>query len=695
MTKGLKLVVGCAPNTPAGDLETLLALADEVFVGYVPRAWLLRYGAEVSPNRRHAVDRQYTSRDALARLAERARSHGTSLTVTLNEHHAPPGADDLLDVIVRDAVEVGAAGFVIADLDGLAFVKDRVPEGTRLALSNEAGAYSAEAARTYLAAGATRLIFPREMRVCEMASIASAVRADAAERERPAPELEAFVAREFCPNSSSLCYTTHGYGRPAHFCFAHDRQTLREVTSGEITGELPRLPPGWTGSRETLGALMVWHRCGLCAIAALRGFGVNHLKIPGRSGSALTALRATRALVDRGDLSEAACRATVGVAAFCEGGEHCYYDLADVRRASSSPGHRRPTPPPVRRLQGTARAHLGHHAPTRTRPAVRYPNGAPDLAVALVPESCTPEAVAALAEGGLSALAETLALTPWERAAAERTLAFLDEVGLEPERPPARVVIDYSACALRWPRPAALVSRVRTIRSAGFEAAIALPVAFEAHTAEIAEGLAAVTSALDLAPSVLANDLGGLAIAAASGLPVEAGRLLNRMKRDQLSRDEAALPAASDAVPEAAVPGLRRAQDAAYGSPYLDRGAYAELFRAFQVRRLAWDTLPTPLSSPLSGAFAASLWAPWSYLTSARACPLAIALDGASPAHPTTGCHKSCVTHALELSFPYPHAPTYRHGATAVLDTSEELPAFYASADGAFSELVVSLQLPR
>ena len=119
------------------------------------------------------------------------------------------------------------------------------------------------------------------------------------------------------------------------------------------------------------------------------------------------------------------------------------------------------------------------------------------------------------------------------------------------------------------------------------------------------------------------------------------------------------------------------------------------LLAAHGVRRLAWDALPTAPAAPPGPAFLASLWAPWSHLSHARACPLAIALDGASPAHPTERCSHACVHSALDLAFPYPHAATVRHGATACLDTSSALDATLAAAALAFDEVVVSLQVPR
>jgi len=61
------LVVGFAPSAPSEELRALLAAGvSEIFVGYVPRSWLARYGAETSPNRRHFVDRQFLDRDVLS-----------------------------------------------------------------------------------------------------------------------------------------------------------------------------------------------------------------------------------------------------------------------------------------------------------------------------------------------------------------------------------------------------------------------------------------------------------------------------------------------------------------------------------------------------------------------------------------------------------------------------------------------------
>lgn len=359
MRQEATLICGLSSATSDAHLAQMLALGvGELYAGYLPPSWLARLGAEVSPNRRYVLERQVTRLDRLHSLVWTARDGGARFLLALNEHGYPPGARDLLDEIVATGLEVGVQGFIVADPALLHRLARELPSGTELVASCEAGVYSTASARMLVDLGATRIIFPRETRLDELASISAAVGEQV--------ELEAFVAREYCLNSSALCFATHGYGQRSHFCTAPVRRRLVHLDSGEER-DLPLGPPGWSTDPSYLRAVSDLHRCGLCALESLSALGVRWWKVPGRSDSALPALRRVRELLQGGHLSPGVARQQVASPAFCDSGENCYYR---PRPATPPPGAP-PWPGPV----------------SRPEPAPPPRSDAPELALALEPGS--------------------------------------------------------------------------------------------------------------------------------------------------------------------------------------------------------------------------------------------------------------------------------------------------------------------
>lgn len=663
---GARIVCGVSALTPPQDLAALLALGvDEVFVGYLPPGWLARFGAEVSPNRRYEVPRQIGDLEALRRVARACRDAGARLSVTLNDHTYAPAARARLADVVDAAAEVGASSLIVADPALAAELAATLSGRLSLIASTEAGVYNVETARWWADLGVERIIFPRELRLSEMAAITAALAGRGV-------AFEAFVAREFCVNSSAYCFASHGYGLRAHLCHAHTSARLVAIDTGAAR-DLSAVPPGWSAAADFLAAASDLHRCGLCAVEPLLAMGVRYLKVPGRSSSALAALRRLRTFLDGPSLSRPAARRVVGSDAFCRSGEFCYYDLDEAPPEGPAP------------VAAPALALL---------PAPRQAPRGPALAVLLEPSRLGSATLARLAGEGLAAFVASADVSrPWEREVAAAGLAALEAVGVRCDGPPQGVVISLESCALRLPRPAALAGAVERVAAAGFTVAVAAPLAYQAAWPAL---VSALQAAADPMVALVANDPGLLAWAARHWPgPVSVGRLYNRMRRHQLADAAVARPTGPEDADAATLDAIAAAQRDAYGYPHLRDAFHRDHLQRHGVVGVAFDALPTPLSAPLPEGLAASLWGPWTYLASTRACPVAAAVEGAPLSHPTARCQRPCEHHLIERDYPWPARLIVQRGAATYMDCSGDLAAFWRSASRPFDGVVLSPLLPH
>ncbi len=313
--RDIRIVAGLGGQ--AGD-EAVAALAgagvDELFVGYVPEAWAERYGFEASPNRRYRSRIQIGAREQLARVVQAASTLGLLTHVALNEHLIAPEQLPLADEIAATALEVGAHGLILGSLPLAARYHRRHPDA-HLVASGEAPVYNRAALELAARLGFSRIILPRETNLADLEALAT-----------PAAdlglELEAFLLGEWCAFNGALCLTCHGYGTARDFCSSHTARVVLDTASRTAAFERPvETEEARRADREAISPVMRPNTggCNLCALARLRELGVRYVKVPGRSTEALETVRRVRALLDRGDLSPAACRAALDDPAYCNG----------------------------------------------------------------------------------------------------------------------------------------------------------------------------------------------------------------------------------------------------------------------------------------------------------------------------------------------------------------------------------------
>ena len=668
------IVSGCRSDTTEDGLRELLdAGVGEIYVGYVSPAWRARFGMEVSPNRRYKLVDQIVEPDQLRRLAGLARAHDVPVQLALNAPYYPPEAPPLLDEIVATALDAGVTGFIVADLALLDRLHRELDDDVELIASQEAGVDNAPMARLLVELGASRVIFARETTLAEMRAMSAAlVGADV--------DLEAFVAREFCLNSSSRCFASHGHVLRTCFCMGTTRRRLIDRSGAEQ--DTAPWPHTWSRDPRFAERIGTLHRCGLCAIPALLAMGVRYLKVPGRSSHARDAVRLVRRVLEASDRSPEACRALVDCPDFCSG-KQCYYALSP-RPVAPTPA----APPPgrsPRRICARGRDE---------RVELYLPTG-----------TVTARLLGALADNGLRGTVDRLDdfwFADGERDASLRTLDALASAGYDTQRPPTRVQLGMELCGHRLPSAERLGAELALLQDAGVAVSIVLPVAYEALWRRLVETLDAVLPGGDERLELVVNDLGLLGHAAHHWpTRLATGRLLFRMTRDQYAEEAAALPAPEglpDEAPPADLPdrlrALRRRQQRAYGFPYLGEPFYRRLLGQHGVGAVGLDVLPTPLSAPLPTEVDAMLYLPWTVVATTRACPVAAAVEGNTVSHPTERCQRACRRHAFLYDYAWRHPRTVQRGTGVVQDASRSVAPFLASATPRFRRVVVELGVP-
>lgn len=682
------IVCGCrASNTEADLVDLIRCGVGEIFAGYVPRAWLTTFGMEVSPNRRYTLPDQIVDRDQLARFASTIREEGAAFVLALNAHYYHPEALPLIDDIVETGLEVGATGFIVADLALLARLSEALDGRAELIVSQEASLDSVASARLFREHGATRLIFARETRLEEMRQVT-------AEMAGSGVSFEAFVAREFCINSSSRCFACHGHGRPARFCISPTRRLLLQRGEAPDRGLAPT-PLPYSYDPGFQHAYHVLHRCGFCAVDELLEMGVHYLKVPGRSSYAIDAARLLQQLLESGDFSAESCRRLVNSEVFCSG-HHCYYAPSEKPPPTSSVRGRQDRPSP-RRAAETSRP---------ARPVSWGASETPALELYASAGTLSPALVSHLAGDGVRSVAHRFEafFEPWEREVALAALEGLEGLGLDLDRPPARVQLGMEMCALRLPARGALVDEVERLQAAGLAVSLVLPVAYQAIWSRLLDVVEAAIGAADDRFELVVNDWGLLRYAVGTWpVRLATGRLFNRMKRDQFASDPGLLPAPDGALlepglsadeAEARLRALRARQQTMYGYPYLTQPFYQRLLAESEVSSVALDVLPTPLSAPLADQFEHALYLPWSCVAITRACPLAAATAGTPVSHPTEVCGRYCRDQLIAYTYPWRHRRTVQRGAGVFMDCSDAVAPFLDSARPPIQRLVFQLGVP-
>ena len=280
------IVVGLHGEADDAEVEKLArAGAGEFFVGYVPEAWWHRFGFEFSPNRRYRSFSQVGSPDRLKALCRLSADLGVPVILALNEHLTTPNAWELEQQLLAEALEAGVSGVIVADPSTIGPLRQLGIQ--RIHASGDMGVYNTAFAAALADLGVTRLIFPRELGLRDIAGIGGGLATRGV-------ETEVFVMGEPCVFDGARCFTEHGYGFCKDFCNDHERKDVSSRAGG--TARSMRGPRFEAIVRDP--SVIALGKCGLCSIPALVAAGITHFKVPGRSSTALRSVELVREAIE-------------------------------------------------------------------------------------------------------------------------------------------------------------------------------------------------------------------------------------------------------------------------------------------------------------------------------------------------------------------------------------------------------------
>lgn len=276
--------------------------ADEMFMGFVPSAWLEKYGNLTPLNRRevllHGI--QADAMDEMRLLSAMMEEKGVPVALAFNSICYLPKQYPVIADMLSALARLGFRDWILADPGLILYLKNQGING-RIHLSGEAGCFSPDAFRLFSSFGIRRCIFPRKMLPEEMAACIAAV---------PGIEYEAFCLNERCHYSGAFCSSLH-CDELDHLC--HVPWTPCGPDCFEQDG--PGYPPDGFGAGG----------CALCALPRLERAGVTHLKVVGRGGHAELIARDVRILrraLESGIASAEILRQEIP-GGICSG--NCYY----------------------------------------------------------------------------------------------------------------------------------------------------------------------------------------------------------------------------------------------------------------------------------------------------------------------------------------------------------------------------------
>lgn len=253
----MKITAGL--GRPEDYIRLAKAGADELFAGYVPFAWLEKYGNITPLNRREVLmyPIQFSTPGEMRLLGKMIQDYGVPVALTFNSISYLPEQFPMIGDMLASLASLGFRDWILADPALILYLKQQGIEG-RIHLSGEAGCFNPDAMEFFGSMGVHRFIFPRKISPLEMAACTAAA---------PGHEYEAFILNEKCHYSGAFCSSLH-CDELEHIC------------------QVPYLPFG-PDCRESLPAAepdgsFGESGCGLCALPQLKAAGITHLKVVGR-----------------------------------------------------------------------------------------------------------------------------------------------------------------------------------------------------------------------------------------------------------------------------------------------------------------------------------------------------------------------------------------------------------------------------
>lgn len=191
--------------------------ADEVFAGYMPYSWNLRYGNVYPLNRREVLYYNVSigTKEDIAILYEMYKELNVPVTFAFNALYYTQEQYKIIDGYISDIRNIGFGDFIIADIGLIAYLyeKDRqLYDRINVHLSGECMEYNTKALELVSKYNIRRYIFHRKNTFSQMRECIDYVK-----KYNKNAEFEAFLMNEKCHYNGSYCNSLH-CDELAHLC---------------------------------------------------------------------------------------------------------------------------------------------------------------------------------------------------------------------------------------------------------------------------------------------------------------------------------------------------------------------------------------------------------------------------------------------------------------------------------------------
>lgn len=281
MEHEVKLTAGIGSTE---DFETLaLAGVDEIFCGYVPLEWNLKFGNLLPANRREVLfyHVQIGTLEEMKILAKKASVYKINVAVTFNALYYSSEQLKMLGKMMQDLLAIGVENFIVADIGLMLYLREKkIP--CKVHISGELGEVNTGTMKMLHdicsekeGPQITRWIFHRKQSLAEIAKCISYGKSI-----DPDLEYEAFFLNEKCHFAGGFCNSLH-CDEMVHLC-----QMPYELVRLDGSSE-DAIIKKWNDVQDNKVYYEVTGEsgCGMCALWEMRKIGVTHLKIVGRGKS--------------------------------------------------------------------------------------------------------------------------------------------------------------------------------------------------------------------------------------------------------------------------------------------------------------------------------------------------------------------------------------------------------------------------
>lgn len=254
--------------------------ADELFCGYVPESWALKYGMITPLNRREVMyyNVQIGSKSELEILAKMKAKYKIPVTMTFNSLLYGKIQYPEVIQIIEECVNLGFDSFIVADMALLYYLKKYKPElhkKIKIHISGETAEVNHLMIQEMKSYKIKRVIFHRKNTLSDMKKCIQYDRQ--MQQEENCLEYEAFVLNEMCHYTGAFCNSLH-CDELAHICHLPYKLSCLSGTIEKKYQELLEESEEAVPEEYTTGQT----GCALCALWDMKEAGITHLKLVSR-----------------------------------------------------------------------------------------------------------------------------------------------------------------------------------------------------------------------------------------------------------------------------------------------------------------------------------------------------------------------------------------------------------------------------